>query len=121
MGACSVCGVLLEPATALYTETGELICQRCTTARQVKAGHEKSAATAKSLAYGNIAVGVASFFYDPMFALSVGAIGNAIFVLRRVRDDRQRGEVIDDARPRQVAAVIGAILGAASLVVRLIR
>src|SRR5262245_37924214 len=90
--SCSTCGALLTPELVLYTPRGEVICQRCLTAGEVASGHRKSAEMAKGLAYGNILLGLGSLFFDPFFALSVGAIGNGLYVFRRLRSDAQRGE-----------------------------
>ena len=115
MPACSVCGTGLDPRQVLYGDQGQVICQPCVTTSQVRAGHAKSAATARSTAYGNIAVGVVSFLFNPFFIISIASVGNAVFVFRRIADDQGRGEVIPDAAARKVAVTIGALLGLASL------
>jgi hypothetical protein len=115
MPACSVCGTGLGERQVLYDDNARVICQPCLTAAQVKTGHAKSAATAKSVAYGNIAIGLASFFWNPFFTMSIGAIGNAVFVFRRIRDDKQHGEAVPDALARKIAVVMGAILGGSAL------
>jgi putative flippase GtrA len=99
----------------LYDENARVICQKCVTATQVRTGHAKSAATAKSVAYSNIVIGLVSFVWNPFFTFSIGAIGNAVFVFRRIRDDQRHGEAIPDALGRKIAVTIGAILGALAL------
>lgn len=118
MAACSVCGTGLDPRQELYGEQGQIICQPCVTASQVRAGHAKSAATARSTAYGNLAVGAVSFLFNPFLVLSLASVGNAFFVFRRIADDQRRGEKIPDATWRKVAVTIGAMLGVASLLQR---
>ena len=120
MAACSVCGTALEARQVLYDEQGQVVCQPCVTASQVREGHAKSAAMAKSAAYGNVAIGLVSFLVNPFFALSLGAVGNALYVFQRLADDQRRGEKIPDARARRIAVVVGAVLGVASLAVRLL-
>ena len=120
MGACSVCGAMLEGAQVLYTSDGEIVCQKCSTAGEVRAARAKSAAAALNVAYGNIVVGVASFFFNPLFVLSIGAVGNAVYVIRRVRGDRARGELMGDGVAREVAAVIGAGLGIVAAILRFV-
>jgi hypothetical protein len=115
MPACSVCGTGLGERQVLYDDNARIVCQPCVTAAQVKTGHAKSAATAKSVAYGNIAIGLVSFVWNPFFTFSIGAIGNAVFVFRRIRDDQGHGEAIPDAPARKIAVIIGAILGGAAL------
>jgi hypothetical protein len=111
MPACSVCATELDPRQVLYGAQGQVICQPCVTASQVRAGHAKSAATARSAAYGNVAVGL---------VISIAAVGNALFVFRRIADDQGRGEAIPDALARKVAVTIGAVLGLAALAERLL-
>jgi hypothetical protein len=120
MGTCSVCGAMLEGAQVLYTPDGEIVCQRCSTAGEVRAARARSAAAARNVAYGNIAVGVVSFFFNPLFALSIGAVGNAVYVFRRIRSDRARRELAGDEAAREVAAVIGASLGIAAAILRFV-
>ena len=120
MAACSVCATELDPRQVLYGEQGQVICQPCVTASQVRAGHAKSTGTARSAAYGNVAVGAVSFLFNPLLVLSIAAVGNAFFVFRRIADDQRRGEKISDATWRKVAVTIGALLGLASLVRRLV-
>lgn len=111
MPACSVCATELDPRQVLYGAQGQVICQPCVTASQVRAGHAKSASTARSAAYGNVAVGL---------VISIAAVGNALFVFRRIADDQGRGEAIPDALARKVAVTIGAVLGLAALAERLL-
>ena len=120
MPACSRCGRGLDSVEVLYDETAQVVCSPCVTAAQVRAGHAKSATTARSAAYGNLAIGLASFVFNPFFALSIASLGNAVFVFRRIRDDQQRGELIPDERYRKVVVVIGAMLGAGALLLRFV-
>jgi len=115
MPVCTVCGTEMAERQVLYGDQGQIICQPCVTVSQVRAGHASSAATARSAAYGNVAVGVVSFLFNPFFMISIAAVGNALFVFRRTADDQGRGEVIPDATARKVAATVGALLGLASL------
>src|SRR5262249_1048995 len=62
---CSNCGKLLAESEVLYTSRGEIVCQACTTAEEVATGHRKSAEMARGLAYGNVLLGIGSFFFDP--------------------------------------------------------
>jgi hypothetical protein len=120
MAVCSVCSVVLEPGQVLYSEQAAIICQRCLDAAPVKAGHAQSATMASRAAYGNLFVGVASIFFNPFFLFSLAALGNMVFVLRRIDSDRKRGEVIPDATARSIVAIAGAAIGGLSLVLRLI-
>jgi hypothetical protein len=119
--SCSNCGKLLAQADILYAPNGDLICQTCTTAAQVAVGHSQSAQMARNLAYGNILLGLASFFYNPFFLLSAGAIGNGLYVFRRLRSDSQHGEKVPDGARRKILASAGAILGALGVLAALLR
>jgi hypothetical protein len=119
--SCSSCGKLLAQAEILYAPNGDLICQACTTAAQVVAGHSRSAQMARNLAYGNVLLGLASFFCNPFFLLSAGAIGNGIYVVRRLRSDSQHGERVPDSARRKILGTVGAILGALGVLATLLR
>ena len=118
--SCSNCGKLLAESQVLYSARGEIVCQACTTAEEVATGHRKSADMARGLAYGNVVLGIGSFFFDPFFAVSIGAIGNCLYVFRRLRSEAQRGEKVSDAGRQKVAAVVGLAFGGLSLALRLI-
>jgi hypothetical protein len=120
MSTCCVCGVGLEGRAVLYTAAGEIVCQRCSTTAEVRAALARSASAAKSAAVGNIVIGAASFFVNPFFLLSIATVGNAAYLLRRLRKEKQRGETAGDELVREVGAVIGAALGVASIVLRFV-
>jgi hypothetical protein len=118
--SCSNCGKLLAESQVLYSARGEIVCQACTTAEEVATGLQKSAEMARGLAYGNVLLGVASFFFDPFFVLSFGAIGNGLYVFRRLRSEMRRGEKVFGAGSQRVAAGVGMALGVLSLALRLL-
>ncbi len=76
---------------------------------------------ARNLAYGNVLLGLASFFCNPFFLLSAGAIGNSIYIFRRLRSDSQHGEKVPDSARRKILASVGAILGALGVLATLLR
>lgn len=119
--SCEVCGVALPGAQVLYTDSGSVICQSCMTKRDVAAGYEASAEAAAGLAYGNPLLGLATFFFDPFFILSAGAVGNCLFTWRRVSSDLARGDSVDRPALKKVAGIIGAVLAASSIAWRLMR
>jgi hypothetical protein len=118
--SCSTCGALLAAEQVLYTERGEVICETCTTKAAAAASNERSASNAASLAYGNPLLGVASFFVDPFFVVSAGAIGNCLFTFRRIRADVRYGEFVRHGRRQKVAAVAGAAVAVLSVALRLL-
>jgi hypothetical protein len=120
MSTCCVCGVGLEGRAVLYTADGEIVCEKCSTQGEVRAGLARSAAAAKSAALGNVVIGAASFFFNPFYAFSLVTFGNAAYLLRQLRKEKQSGAMAGDGLVREVGAVIGAALGAASIVLRLV-
>jgi hypothetical protein len=72
------------------------------------------------LALGNPVLGIASFFFNPFFLLSAGAIGNGLYALKKSRSDAIRGEGSSNTRGPNIAAVVGMLLGAASVVLQLL-
>jgi hypothetical protein len=117
MATCGTCGTALDPNKALYDDTGMLSCDRCLTLGQVRAGHAKSNKNARSLAYGNLVLGAGSFFFTP---LAIASFGVLAFVVGNIRNSEARGEPLPDAGSRVFVAVIGAMLGGAALVLRLL-
>jgi len=117
MATCGTCGTALDPGKALYDETGMLSCDRCLTLGQVRAGHARSNTNARAIAYGNLVLGAGSFFFTP---LSIATFGVLAFVVGNVRSSEAQGAPLPDAGSRIFVAVIGAMLGAASLVLRLV-
>src|SRR5262245_59394947 len=118
MATCGTCGTALDPTRALYDETGMLSCDRCLNLARVREHHVKSNKNARAVAYANLALGTGSFFFSP---LSIATFGILAWVIGTIRTSEARGEPLPDAGSRLFAAAIGAILGAASLVMRFVR
>jgi len=119
--SCSSCGKLLAAEAVLYSSKGDISCQTCVTAAEVAAGHDRSAEMARNLAYGNVVLGLASFFFNPFFLLSMGAIGNGVYVFRRLSSDARRGETVPDGTRRRIASAIGMGLGLIGFLASLLR
>jgi hypothetical protein len=119
--SCFACRRPLTVAEQLYTEAGDIVCQTCTTRAQVLEGHRKSAGMVRTLAYGNPLLALVSFVVDPFLTLSIGAVGNGLFVLKRLDSDVQRGEHLSRSPAQKIAASIGLVLGVVSLVAKLLR
>jgi hypothetical protein len=118
--SCSACHRVLSDAETLFTEAGDPICEQCSQKRQASASHERSGDSTRALAFGNPLLGIASFFFNPFFLLSAGAIGNGLYALKKGRSDAARGEGSSKTRGPNIAAVIGMSLGAASVALRLL-
>jgi hypothetical protein len=118
--SCCSCRRVLATQETLFTEGGDPICEACSQKRQASASIEKSSEFTRGLALGNPLLGLASFFFNPFFLISAGAIGNGIYAIKKTRADAARGEGPAHARGPKMAAVGGAVLGAASLLLRLL-
>jgi hypothetical protein len=118
--SCTSCQRVLKDSEILYTEAGDPICEACSQKGQARASLEKSADATRGLALGNPLLGIASFFFDPFFILSIGAIGNGIYCLRRTRSDALRGEGSRKTRVPKIAAGLGMAVGAISILVSLL-
>lgn len=113
--SCSSCQRVLAVAETLYTEGGDPICEPCSQRRQASASIEKSAELTRGLALGNPLLGLASFFFNPLFLISAGAIGNGLYALKKAQSDARRGEGSKKTGGMKAAAIIGIALGAASV------
>lgn len=82
---CASCGRPIDPKRALYSNTGDLICDGCFGTAGV---NDRLTRAANGLAMGTLVTAIVSWFCNPFFILSVIAIGNAIGALRLlVRQD----------------------------------
>lgn len=117
--SCNSCQRALAVTETLYTEGGDPICETCIQRRQASASLQKSAELTRGLALGNPLLGLASFFFNPLFLISAGAIGNGLYALKKARSDASRGEGSAKTGSVKVAAIIGMALGAASVALQL--
>jgi hypothetical protein len=120
MAVCSVCRVDLAPAETLYNEHAAVICRSCLDTAEVKSLNARAASSASKAAYGNLFLGVFSLFFNPFWLLTLGSIGNGIYVFRQLEKDARSGEVPRDAGVRKVVAVVGAVIGVLSVPLHLL-
>ena len=120
MAACSVCKAVLAPGEVLYDPHAAVICQSCLDKAEVKTLQTRAASSGRKAAYGNLFIGVFSLFFNPFWLLTIGAIGNAIYVFKQLELDARAGEVPADAGTRKTVAVVGAVLGVLSVLFHLI-
>ncbi len=76
---CASCGRPIDPKSALYSYTGDLICDGCFGLAGV---NDRLTRAARGLAIGTLAVALVSWVCNPFFIFSIVAIGNAIGALR---------------------------------------
>jgi hypothetical protein len=115
MATCSVCKVELAPVQVLYDASAAIVCQSCLDKAEVKSLEARAASSSRKAAYGNLFIGVFSLFFNPFFLLTIGAIGNAIYVFNQLEKDRKSGEFPADAGVRKGLAVAGAVFGVISI------
>jgi hypothetical protein len=121
MQRCSSCQTPLEGSQILYNDVAAVICQKCLNGAEIKASHVRSNTNAARAAYGNLAVGVLSLFFNPLFTMSLITFVNAAYIFRRIATENRRGEVIRGGAARQTVAVVGATLGGISFVIQLLQ
>lgn len=118
---CAGCGTLLAPHRLLYDERGQITCETCASAHEVAASHRRSARQATALAFGNPEVGLVRLVFNPFFLMTAIAIGNGLYLFRRMRADRQHKEAGPADGAPLVAAVFGIALGALGALINLLR
>jgi uncharacterized membrane protein len=118
---CGKCGAGLTTAQILFDERGTVVCEKCLLGEQAKASQQQAAATVKAIAYSGPFVGLAAFFWNPWWLISVAAIGNGIYVFRSLRDAEDAVRTSHTAEKMKVAAIAGMVLGGITAVLQLLR
>ncbi len=108
---CAKCSAPLSPAQVLYDEHGTVLCQPCLLHAEAAASQVKVAGKVKAVAYSGPVVGLAGFFWNPWFLISVAAIGNGIYVFKSLRDADTAARLSAVAEKMKVAAIAGMVLG----------
>jgi hypothetical protein len=117
---CGKCAVGLSGDSLLYDELGNIVCQRCLLDNQAQASLKRAADKVKMIAYSGPAVGIASFIFNPWWLVSVGAIGNGIYVFKSLRDPHTAKSLGTFSEKMKVAALAGMALGGVSAVLRML-
>jgi hypothetical protein len=118
---CAKCGAPLSPTAVLYDEHGTVLCQPCLLRAEAAASHAKVAGKVKAVAYAGPVVGLAAFFWNPLFLISVAAIGNGIYVFKSLRDAETAARLSTAAEKMKVAAIAGMVLGGLTAMLRLLQ
>ena len=116
---CSTCGTVLPAAAVLYDQQGNVKCQRCLMAAQAVDSHKAAAMKVKGIAYGGPLIALLALVFNPVWLLTVGAIGNGIYVLRSVSDPETAKHLGDSVEKIKVAAITGMVLGVITGIARL--
>ncbi|MCC6213243.1 MAG: hypothetical protein IT376_00100 [Polyangiaceae bacterium] len=77
--ACAKCGRGIDPARALYSNEGDLVCDGCFSTADIAARLDRAA---RGLAYSTVAAAVFSWICNPFFIVSGIAIVNSVAALR---------------------------------------
>jgi hypothetical protein len=109
---CGSCGTALAASAVLYDERGEVRCQRCLMASQAADSQKAVAMKVKRIAYGGPVIALVALFWNPVFVLTIGAIGNGIYVLRSVKDPQTAKLLGDSVEKVKALAIAGMVLGA---------
>jgi len=116
---CAICGTVLPAAAVLYDEQGNVKCQRCLMAAQVVDSQKAVAMKVKGIAYSGPAIALLALVFNPVWMLTIGAVGNGIYVLRSVSDPETAKHLGDSVEKIKVAAIAGMILGVITGIARL--
>jgi hypothetical protein len=118
---CGKSGAALTTAQILFDESGAVVCEKCLLGEQARASQAQAAAKVKAIAYSGPFVGLAAFFWNPWWLLSVAALGNGIYVFRSLRDAEAAVRASHTAEKMKVAAIAGMVLGGITAVLQLLR
>lgn len=116
---CASCGTVLPAAAVLYDQQGNVKCQKCLMTAQVADSRKAVAAKVKGIAYGGPVIALVALVFNPFWLLTIGAIGNGLYVLRSVKDPQTAKDLGDSVEKLKVAAIAGMILGVVTGVARL--
>jgi hypothetical protein len=117
---CAKCGKPVPEAEALYDEHAAVICHPCLLALEAAASQAKVAGKVKAVAYAGPVVGLAAFFWNPLFLISIAALGNGVYVFKSLRDAETAARLSASAEKMKVAAIAGMVLGGLTAVLRLL-
>lgn len=72
---CAACGVHMDPATASYSEQGEVICARCSTQETIDTGEQRAGQAIVGAAVGAFGTAIVSILcFNPFLIVSVLAV-----------------------------------------------
>ena len=74
MQPCTRCGTAIDPSTAHYSETGDLVCVACKSFEDVDSADHRAAMSFLGAAGGGMMVGIISICFNPIFLMSGLAI-----------------------------------------------
>jgi hypothetical protein len=73
------------------------------------------------VAYSGLVLGIAAFFFDPYWLLTLAAIASGIYVFKSLDDTDKVARMARTAEKMKVAAIAGMVLGGMAGVVQLLR
>lgn len=110
MESCATCGAPIDPATANYSDAGDLVCSSCKSADDIDARGQRAVASFVATAGLALALGFVSIFFNVLLLPSGFAVTLASTVLWSLHQNTQYHERMGGRRPAVYAMCIAAIL-----------
>ena len=109
---CATCATPIDPSTASWSEQGERICKRCEAVQTIETGDQRAAATIVGGGIGALMLGLSSMCFNPLFLMSVLAIGSGVGTLVTIVRHPEYKEKMGWQYPVALGgAVMGILLG----------
>jgi hypothetical protein len=119
---CGKCGASLSSAGTLYDEQGGVICEKCLLAAQeALTSRMRAAGTLKAVAYSGLVAGIAAFFFNPYWLLTVATVASGVYVFKSMGDTDRAARLARPGEKIKQAAIVGMALGGMAAVVQLLR
>jgi hypothetical protein len=118
---CAVCGTPVDPTAASYSESAQLICKRCEANETIAIGDERVVGSLVIGAASALATGAVSFCINPILLSSLAAIGGGIATIATLARHPEYRQKLGGRYPLvMAAAIVGALLGAGSVLLRIL-
>jgi hypothetical protein len=119
---CGKCGASLSSTQILYDEHGGVVCEKCLLAAQEALNSQICVSgTLKTAAYSGLVAGIAAFFFNPYWLLTLAAIASGVYVFMSLSDTDKAARLARPGEKVKKAAILGMALGGMASVVQLLR
>jgi hypothetical protein len=71
---CASCATPIDPASAYYSATGDMICSRCNAVADIQATEGRAVSAMVAVGYGTLAAALLSLVFNPMLLVSFLAV-----------------------------------------------
>lgn len=106
---CASCGGAIDPARALYSAQGELVCDACFNSAGIDSRLQQAA---RGLAMGSMGAACLSWICNPLFITTVIAVGNSVAALRLLVRPDVKEALGARHGSMQVLAIVGLVIAA---------